>query len=71
MRQHSLFPILDYIARSEYKHDSTLNKLKSDVADVKKDVIDLKETMNELHSLMEKVSNVSFDLERSGYKVWA
>ena len=68
-KQHPLFPLLDYIARSEYHQIESISEVKRETKDIQKDVDEIKELQKELHGLIEKVSKETFDLDKSGYKV--
>ena len=68
-KQHPLFPMLDYIARSEYQQSEAIAEINRELEDVKRMVIRISDAQAELQILMQKVSNETFDLDRSGFKV--
>ena len=69
-RQHPLFSMMDYIARSEYKQTENIAQIKAEVKELGRKVNAVSEAVKELHSLVEKFGSQTFDLEKCGYKVY-
>ena len=47
-RQHCLFPVLDYIAKTVYKQSESMNELKTELQIVKDSVKELRELVDRL-----------------------
>ena len=63
-RAHTLYPVLDYLARSVHSQETRLEEIKKDVASIKSE-------LTELHQLQKEQNHKSFDLKNSPYMVSA
>ena len=48
LRQHPLFPVLDYIAKHSYRQSQVLEELKTEVQSIKKNQKDLQTSIEKL-----------------------
>ena len=61
-RSHMLFPVLDYVGRTQHSQGQKLGKMETDISEIKSAV-------QELNQLLKAHVNNSFSLKDSGYMV--